>query len=154
MTKHNFFTAALLLSGIGLLTFASCKKDGTDKPAAPTIQLLHLGTHANPDNRIFHLGEENHFEANISAPGLVEKIEVIVQQKSGYGTYSNTKEYKGDYVGQKNVEGFHDHPVIPAGQAIGEYRFTIRVTDQAGQVSKVEETIDVQASDGGGGHEH
>lgn len=145
------FLAAITMS---LLLFSSCSKDEA-KPAAPTLEVVHLGSHDAPDEGVFYLGEEGHFEVNIKAPGLIEKIELEIRQESGYGTFSLKKEYKEDYVGQKEILGFHDHPVIPEGQAIGAYSFHLKVTDQKGQVASLDANVTVQPGDGTSGeHEH
>lgn len=154
MKSNRVLWAATLLFGFSVLIFSSCSKD-EENPAAPTIEVVHLGSHDSPDEGVFYLGEEGHFEVNIKAPGLIEKIELEIRQESGYGTFDLKNEYTGDYVGKKEVLGFHDHPVIPEGQAIGAYSFHLKVTDQKGQVATLDEDITVEAGDGSGGeHEH
>jgi hypothetical protein len=137
----------LTLSALFLTFFSSCKKDSA-KPDAPTIDVVHLGILNTADERIFYLGQEGHFEVNIKAPGLIQKIELEIRQESGYAIFDLKKEYTGDYVGQKSVAGFSDYPVIPEGQPIGEYSFHLKVTDQLGQVASLDSKINVEAGDG------
>jgi hypothetical protein len=142
-----------LLVGALLLLFSSCSKE-KEKPAAPTIEVVHLGIHEAEEDGIFYLGEEGHFEVNIKAPGRIKKIELEIDQESGYGIFSLSKVYEGDYVGKKEVPGFQDYPVIPEGEPIGAYSFHLKVTDQEGQVASLDEPITVKAGDGSGEHEH
>lgn len=143
-SKITLWSVAIFL-GFNLFVFSSCKKE--DQTPAPTITLKKLGTHAEPQSKMFHLDEGGHFEADISAPGLVKKIELQINQVSGYATYSYKEEFTGDYVGRNEVESFHSHPVIPSGAPIGDYIFKIIVTDQLGQVGFVESELQVMSSD-------
>lgn len=156
MIKRISKWGTLLILSIGLFTISSCSKDKEDpKPAAPTIKLNKLGTHEEPESKVYHINEGGHFEADITAPGLIQKINLEINQVSGYGTYSFKKEYTGDYAGQKEVLAFHDHPLIPEGSPIGEYVFRIIVTDQLGQVGTIESPLTVKVAEGEGGeHEH
>lgn len=147
MKSKSLLWRLLTLSALFLILFSSCKKSNT-KADAPTIEVVHLGILNAADERIFYLGQEGHFEVNIKAPGLVQKIELEIRQESGYAIFDLKKEYTGDYVGQKNVAGFSDYPVIPDGQPIGEYSFHLKVTDQLGQVASLDSKINVQAGDG------
>lgn len=153
MEKRKLLLSVMLLSGLSLFIFSSCSKDD-EKPAAPTIEVVHLGSHEAPDEGVFYLGEEGHFEVNIKAPGLIEKIDLEIRQESGYGTFDLKKEYKEDYAGKIEILGFHDHPIVPEGQAIGAYSFHLKVTDQLGQVATLDKDITVEAGDGTGGEHH
>lgn len=153
MKNKNIFFSIALFFGLALVA-SSCSKKDDAKAAAPTIEVVHLGSHDAPDEGVFYLGEEGHFEINIQAPGLIKKIELEIRQESGYATFELKKEYTGDYVGQREVLGFHDHPVIPEGQAIGAYSFHLKVTDQLGQTASLDKSIQVQAGDGESEHEH
>ena len=154
MNNKSLLWKLLILSGLFITGFSSCKKD-TEKPAGPTIEVVHLGIRDVSDVGIFYLGEEGHFEVNIKAPGLIQKIELEIRQESGYALFDLKKEYTGDYVGQRELVGFSDYPIVPEGQAIGEYSFHLKVTDQLGQVANLDEKINVQAGDGTSTeHEH
>ncbi|MBN8857490.1 MAG: DUF4625 domain-containing protein [Sphingobacteriales bacterium] len=147
MKSKSLLWYIVFLPGLFLLPFTSCTKE-KEKPAPPTIEVVHLGSHDASDENVFYLGEEGHFEVNIHAPGLIQKIELEIRQESGYAIFDLKKEYTGDYVGQKEVAGFVDYPVIPEGQAIGVYSFHLKVTDQLGQVANLDENINVEAGDG------
>ena len=132
---------------IPVVLLFSCSKENA-KPAAPTIEIVHLGIDDGVTDNIFYIGEEGHFEVNINAPGRIEKIEVEIRQESGYGNYTITKTYTGEYVGKKEVRGFADYPVIPEGEGIGAYSFHLKVTDQQGQTVSVDRNITVEVGDG------
>lgn len=147
-----------LLSGVLLLLvglwFSACSKKG-EKPAAPTIEVIHIGTHDLQSEGLFYLGEDAHFEVNINAPARVEKIDLEINQVSGYATFRLTKTYQGEYVGKKQILSFQDYPQIPLGEAIGTYNFRLSVTDQQGQVGSINKEITVDMREGGPiEHEH
>ncbi|RQP10182.1 DUF4625 domain-containing protein [Parapedobacter defluvii] len=143
----------LILLNLSWIALSSCSKEDDVKPAAPKIELIHLGTHDSPDDRIIYRNEI-HFEAKITAEALIQKINLEIIQKSGYGTYSFTKEYTGDYTGQKEIAAFHDHPTLAEDAPIGDYLFRLTVTDQQGQAVSIEEDVTVKVGEGGGEHEH
>ncbi|MCO5239643.1 MAG: DUF4625 domain-containing protein [Chitinophagaceae bacterium] len=144
--------AALLCVNVFLLS--SCSKENA-KPAAPTIEIVHLGIDDGITDNIFYIGEEGHFEVNITAPARIEKIDLEIRQESGYGNFTITKTYTGEYVGKKELRGFQDYPVVPEGQGIGAYSFHLKVTDQQGQVTSVDRSITVEIGDGTHpGHQH
>ncbi|WP_437917979.1 DUF4625 domain-containing protein [Sphingobacterium sp. LRF_L2] len=154
MDKKYILRTFLCFLNLFALFLFSCSNSNEDLlPAAPTVALVHLGTHDSPDDKIVLIGEAIHLEADIVASGLVAKIELEAYQTSGYGTYSFKKEYTGDYVGQKEVT-YHDHPELSDDAPIGEYRLIIKVTDQKGQVGKVESDFTVKQGDGSGEHTH
>ncbi|MFT3750440.1 MAG: DUF4625 domain-containing protein [Agriterribacter sp.] len=155
MKDKQFLKSMIMVWYIPIVLFSSCSKESEkEKPAAPTIEVVHLGAHISSGEDVFYLGQEGHFEVNIAAPGRIRSIELEIDQKSGYATFSLTKNYT-DYVGKKEVLGFQDYPLIPEGEAIGDYTFHLKVTDQAGQVGKLERDITVAAGDSTNtGHEH
>lgn len=156
MKNKKYLLNVFLLLSVTVFSFSSCSKED-EKPAAPTIEIVHLGNHDAPDEGTFYLGEEGHFEVNIKAPGRVAKIDLEIRQESGYGIFSLKNVYEGDYVGLKEVLGFHDHPIVPEGQAIGAYSFHLKVTDQQGQTASIDKPITVEVREGEGGehqHEH
>ncbi len=136
--------APLMISGF---FFSSCTKEDI-KPAAPTIELVHVGSHDMHDESIFYLGEEGHFEVNIHAPAGIDKIELEILQLSGYATFSLTKTYREGYVGKKELPEFQDYPLIPVGEGIGAYNFELSVTDLKGQVTTVEKEVTVALREG------
>lgn len=153
MKNKKLNGAGRLLIGFLLLILGSCSKEN-DKPGAPSIEVVHLGVYTAEYDGVFYLGEEGHFEVNIKAPARVQKIELLIHQLSGYGTFQLNKTYEGDYVGLKDIKGFADYPVIPQGEAIGSYDFQLKVTDQLGQVTTLEKEITVLPDGEGGGHQH
>lgn len=136
-----------------LLFLNACSKDEA-AVLSPTIKLLYLGSHDEPDSRIAFLNEAIHFEANISAPAKIQKITLEFQKLSGYANYSITHEYIEGYVGQSEIPSFHDHPVIDSAAGIGTYKLILTVYDQAGQQAKLEEEFEVKEGQGGSSHVH
>ncbi len=154
MKSKEFLWHIATLLCVNVFLFSSCSKED-EKPAVPTIEIVHLGIDDGVTDNIFYIGEEGHFEVNINAPGRIEKIDLEIRQASGYGNFTITNTYTGEYVGKKEVRGFQDYPVIPEGQGIGVYSFNLKVTDQQGQVASVDRNITVEVGDGTNpGHEH
>lgn len=154
MKSNTIWWHATILLMVSVFPFLSCSKENP-KPASPVIEVVHLGVYDAERDGIFYLGEEGHFEVNITAPGRIEKIDLAIHQESGYGLYTFTTTYTGEYVGKKEVRGFQDYPVIPLGQAIGAYSFHLKVTDHQGQVTSLDRNINVEVSDGNNpGHQH
>ena len=154
MKDKRFLRYIIMLLSVTILLFSACSKDDA-KPAPPTIEVIHLGIDDGVTDNIFYLGEEGHFEVNIKAPARIEKIDLEIRQESGYGNYTITKTYTGEYVGKKEALGFQDYPVIPNGQGIGTYSFHLKVTDQQGQVASIDQNITVEVGDGTDtGHHH
>lgn len=147
MKNKRLLWSVFLLFGVATFLFSSCSKEDA-KPSAPTIEVIHLGIDDGITDNIFYVGEEGHFEVNINAPGRIEKIDLEIRQESGYGNFTITKTYAGEYVGKKELRGFEDFPIIPEGQGIGLYSFHLKVTDQLGQVASIDDNITVAVSDG------
>lgn len=145
----------ILLAGTSLGGLSSCSKDGTVKPD-PSLVLVHLGTNEDsPDVRTLYTGEPVHFEVKISAPGLIQKIDLEIRQKSGYGNYTIKKEYTTGYVGLKEIRSFQDQLDLVEDMALGDYAFELKVTDQNGRVGSIESNVTIKSGDGeGGGHQH
>lgn len=148
---HRFLGLLVLAT---LFLISSCNKEDR-LPALPSIDIVHLGVHDAEHEGVFFLGEEGHFEVNISAPGGIEKIDLEILQKSGYGNFTLTHTYTGDYTGKQEVIGFQDYPLIPEGQGIGIYRFRLQVTDLRGQTAVINRDITVEPGrDDRGEHMH
>lgn len=147
MSYKRFLRCIVVLSSATLFLFSSCSKEA-EKPAAPSIEIVHLGIDDGVTDNIFYIGEEGHFEVNINAPGRIEKIDLEIHQESGYGNFTIIKTYTGENVGKKEVRGFADYPVIPEGEGIGAYSFHLKVTDQQGQATSVDRNITVEVGDG------
>lgn len=142
-----------VVSLLGLFGFWSCGT--TDVDAEPTITVQALGTIESPGDKIFYTGSSIHVEAVITAPARIQKIELEVQQKSGYGNYTFRQEYIDEYAGKKSVPLFHDHSVLPEDLALGDYLFQLKVTDRNGRAALYEADVTVKAGNGeGGGHVH
>lgn len=152
MNKKTIGKLVLLLN-MSVVLFSACSKDD-DISSAPTVEIIHLGTHDSPDDRILYTGVPIHLEARINAPGLIRKIELEIRQKGGYGNHTITKEYTGSYVGLKEVPSFHDHPDLVEDIALGDYAFQLKVTDQNGEVGAVAADVIIKSGDGEGGEHH
>lgn len=155
MTNKAKIWGTALLIGLTPGFLLSCSQEDDADPTAPTIRIIHLGTHESPDDRIFYTGVPIHLEADIKAPGLIQKIELEILQKSGYGNHKVKKEYTGSYVGQKEVPGFYEHADLLDEVALGEYSVQLKVTDQQGKTGSVYDIVTIRSGDGQGGeHNH
>ncbi|MBW7892962.1 MAG: hypothetical protein H3C48_18430, partial [Chitinophagaceae bacterium] len=68
MKSNTIWWYATALLMVNLFFFSSCRKENV-KPAPPVIEVVHLGVYDAESDGIFYLGEEGHFEVNITAPG-------------------------------------------------------------------------------------
>ncbi len=140
--KRKLLLGALLLLSANVLLFTSCEDE---KPLGPTVKITELGSdHDNPNNQIAIIGTDAHIEAEITAEGLIESIEVEVHQEGGsfeFGkVYTDSK-----YVGKKNAT-LHEHLDIPSEAPAGEYHLHLVVRDQFGQTATAESKLTLQAA--------
>lgn len=119
--------------------FAACKKDKDEVLPAPTVNGLEIGS---GNSKIGFAGTDIHIEGEILAPANIASVSLDIQPKTGTGWKFN-KTYTEGLVGQKNAE-FHQHIDIPAETVLGIYRVQLTITDQAGQVTKVDAEIEIK----------
>lgn len=136
--------ALVLLCNVCLLVFSSCGKDEDETPSKPVIVLEELGSgHDSPDDHAVAAGSDLHVEAQITAEGVIARIDVEIHQEDG-GSFVIEQSYtEGKYIGVKNTE-FHEHIDVPAETPAGEYHFHLTVTDQLGQTATAESELDIQ----------
>jgi hypothetical protein len=136
----------MFLVGLSMLALTSCEKDKEDKtPAKPVVEITEVGSHDGPEGQVT-AGDELHLEAEITAEGLIAKIEVEIHQEEG-GSFEIEETFGADskYFGLKNAE-FHEHIDIPAEAPAGEYHLHLTVTDQTGQTTTEEAELTVELS--------
>ena len=119
-------------------TLGSCTKEETDPQVAkPTINLKELGL---GNSHMADRGDELHIEADIVAEGKISKVMIELHNESGSGDEVE-EEFTG-LAGLKNAE-FHDHIMIPANIAAGEYHFHMTVIDQEGQSTSIDDEVEI-----------
>lgn len=132
-----------LLFSACFFLFSSCGKDDDQTPPKPTILIEELGSgHDAPDDHAVQAGSDLHIEAQITAEGLIARIDVEIHQEEG-GSFEIEQSYtEGKYIDVKNTE-FHEHIDIPADAPAGEYHFHLTVTDRLGQTATAEADLDI-----------
>ena len=117
--------------------FTACKKDKIT--SAPTISDLEVG---HDNNKTAFPGTDIHIEAELLAEATIASVKLEIQPVSGIG-WKFVEEYKDGFVGQKNAE-FHKHIDVPADAALGKYLIRLSVTDQQGQITKIESDLEIK----------
>lgn len=141
----------VLLAGLLILVIlTSCKKDEDVK--LPEIVLLELG---HDNNKTGYIGHELHVDADITAPGRIDELRIIIKHKSSPAGSSGNEAPLFDSIytefnGLRNTH-FHKDIEIPENAEEGEYIFRMSVTDQLGRNIFAEEELDIHH---GEGHEH
>jgi len=122
---------------LGLFSFTACNndEDASQVNLKPKIDKIELGL---GNNEIGVIGEDFHFNAEITAGDKIENVQIKIIQRS---TETYTKVWSHEinwtqYAGAKNAT-VHKHFDIPLDAAQGKYDFIIIVTDQSG--TKLEE---------------
>lgn len=127
-----------LVMGISII-FAACSKDNDDLPAAPTVNLVELGSN---NSKLAYAGADLHLDAEILAPGNIASVQVEIHPEGSAGWQYDSL-YTEGLAGLKNAE-FHKHIDIPEDAAAGHYHFHLVVTDQRGQRTEVEDELEIQ----------
>ena len=127
--KKNLLFKAILIFGLCMFIFSSCKNDDPNNAAKPVINLTEIGAE---NSKTVTAGSDLHLEGEIIAESLIKRIDIEIHQKQG-GDFKITQSFiDGKYIGVKNVT-FHEHIDIPAEAPDGEYQLNFAVTDQLGQ---------------------
>lgn len=130
----RFKSSVLALAVVAGLGLSSCGED----PAAPTISSPEVG---EGNSKTATIGGELHMDAEIDAPGKIDKITVDLHPEGGSGEDIEA-EYTS-YSGQLNAD-FHEDLAIPSTAEAGEYHFHLTVTDEEGQSTSYEADVDIQ----------
>lgn len=125
----------LLLAGT---LFASCNDDDDVDVAAPTISNVEIGS---GNNKQAHPGSDFHIEAQIVAPGDIERVQLQIHPENGSGWKLDTV-YTEGLAGLKNAE-FHKHIDVPAHAALGKYDLHLTVTDKNGNKAEIDSELNV-----------
>ena len=130
----KFKSLVLALAAVALLGLSSCN----DEKDPPTISNTEVGEN---NSKTATIGGELHLDAEIDAPGKIDKITVDLHPEGGSGDDIEA-EYT-NYSGQLNAD-FHEDLAIPSTAEAGEYHFHLKVVDQEGQTTSFEADVDIQ----------
>ena len=138
--NFNFKTTLFYVAIGSMVALSSCKDDEPEAtPAKPTISNLEVGE-GNSKEAI--VGADLHLDAEIVAPGKIDKIKVDLHPESGTGEDIEA-EYT-EYAGLLNAD-FHKDLDIPSTVDTGEYHLDLTVIDQRGQSTSVEADVMIKA---------
>ncbi|OXA86030.1 DUF4625 domain-containing protein [Flavobacterium hercynium] len=139
--KNNYFKLILFFA---LSSFVfSCSNEDEQQAQKPTIDKVELGL---GNNEIGVIGQDFHFNAEITAGDKIKNVEIKIDQISTE-TYSKVWSHQiiwEQYAGAKNTV-VHKHFDIPADAAEGKYSFLIVVTDQNGTKLEERRTLTIYA---------
>jgi hypothetical protein len=146
----------IFLIGIVLATgifFTSCQKEETPKPEIISFELGH------ENNKTGYIGSDLHIDAEILAPGKIDRIKVEIHfegehdEKSAFAGTEEGWEFDSVYTefsGLKNTV-FHKDISIPEFAEEGNYHFHFSVTDMDGKQAYIDEELEIMH---GQGHSH
>ncbi|GEM_PF-995683 len=117
-----------VLAAFLLLTAVSCRDDEAAELPMPSITNIEVG---HDNDEIGTIGEDFHFNADVTAGDKIDKIEVKILQRANevYSKPWNHTVTWEEYRGSKNAH-IHKHFDVPADAAEGKYDFVITVYDQ------------------------
>lgn len=135
-------TKLILASLFAVMAFTSCDNDD-DQPekAIPAIDKIELGLGNNETGTI---GEDFHFNAEVTAGDKIENVQVKIVQRSTE-TYSKVWSHEitwTQYADAKNAT-VHKHFDIPQDAAEGKYDFIIIVNDKNGTKLEVKKNLTI-----------
>ena len=128
MKKIIFLTVSVLFS-IFSLVFTSCSNDDDPTAAKPVAALAEVG---EENSKEAVAGKDLHLEGDLTAEGLIARIDVTIATADGKTTIVQKSYTDGKYIGVRNTT-FHEHLDIPSDATAGDYKLTFIVTDQLGQ---------------------
>lgn len=126
---------ALLLAGA---LFASCNDDDDVDVAAPTISNVEIGS---GNNKQAQAGSDFHIEAQIVAPGDIDRVQLEIHPENGSGWELDTV-YTTGLAGLKSAE-LHEHIDVPASAALGDYHLHMTVFDKNGNKAEIDSELEV-----------
>lgn len=135
-------TKLILASFFAAISFSSCSNDDQEQEKTiPTIDKIELGL---GNNETATIGQDFHFNAEITAADKIENVQVKIVQKSTE-TYSKVWSHEitwTQYADTKNAT-VHKHFDIPEDAAEGKYDFIIIVNDQNGTKLEVKKNLTI-----------
>jgi len=139
-TTQLFF--AWLFAAIALTSCSNDDNNTEQVKAISTIDKIELGLGNNETGTI---GEDFHFNAEVTAGDKIKNVQVKIVQKSTE-TYSKVWSHEitwTQYADAKNAT-VHKHFDIPEDAAEGKYDFIITVNDQNGTKLEVKRNITIK----------
>lgn len=141
MKKINVMAVLLLF----VATFSACKKEkktGSEPVVLkPMMENLQLGL---GNSNIGVIGEDFHFEGDILAVEMIDKVVVDFLQKPGE-TYSKSWKHQiiwDQYQGLRNAN-VHKHFNIPSDAAEGNYDLVITIYDKNGSMEVIKNHFEI-----------
>ncbi len=135
-------TKRILASVFAAMAFTGCSNDDSEQtPAIPTIDKIELGL---GNNETATIGEDFHFNAEVTAADKIENVQVKIVQRSTE-TYSKAWSHEitwTQYADAKNAT-VHKHFDIPEDAAEGKYDFIIIVNDKNGSKLEVKKNLTI-----------
>lgn len=137
-------TKLILASLFAAIALSGCSNDDNDaepEKAIPTIDKIELGLGNNETGTI---GEDFHFNAEVTAGDKIENVQVKIIQRSTE-TYSKVWSHEitwTQYADAKNAT-VHKHFDIPEDAAEGKYDFIIIVNDKNGTKLEVKKNLTI-----------
>jgi hypothetical protein len=143
--KAKKILVAFLISGFA---FTACENDNDNQTesenAKPTIDKIELGL---GNNEIGTIGEDFHFNAEVTAGDKIESVQIKIAQISTE-KYSKVWSHEinwPQYAGAKNTT-IHKHFDIPTDAPEGKYDFIIIIKDQNGTTLEVKKNLNIYAA--------
>jgi hypothetical protein len=137
-------TKLILATLFAAIAFTSCSSDDNDsepEKVIPTIEQIELGL---GNNETATIGEDFHFNAEVTAGDRIENVQVKIVQRSTE-TYSKVWSHEitwTQYADAKNAT-VHKHFDIPEDAAEGKYDFIIIVNDKNGTKLEVKKNLTI-----------
>jgi len=132
--KHQINYCILIL--VSAFAFGACsREDETPIKAVPTSENIEIGL---GNNEMAVIGEDFHFEADITAGDKLAAVELAIRQLPAE-TYSGPWSYEviwEEYKDLKNAN-VHKHFDIPDDAVEGKYEVVITILDQNGESQTV-----------------
>jgi hypothetical protein len=146
----KYLNLSIIAFALITFLFSSCSKDDDDK-TSPIISGLEIGL---GNNKELHQGGELHLEFEVSDnEGLAYyTIEIHPEMKSGNMQWEY--ENRWDFEGSPKNDQVHHHEIMVAEDAdLGTYHFHLKIADVNGNITSVEEYVELNEAIAGNGPE-
>lgn len=145
--KLQHFVPMILISFF--LVFTACEEE----IEAPSVTIMELGME---NSKIAYQGSDLHIEAEIIADGKIDVIKLEIHPEGEHDhDHDHTKSGAAEagweatfewteFSGRLNTS-FHEHVDIPLTAEVGHYHLHFEVVDMEGNVTSVEDEIEIKA---------